>query len=117
MQTANSKPYYKPLRQTKPSSDSPTKLANLQSKTIVEVSQCAEILNKHFKVQFCEGQQISETVKLDTNHAETIEVTTEGLIKLIDSLPNKKCPGPDEIRKPDLFFDVRMSALCLKHIF
>ena len=93
------------------------KLVNPQGQTIVEPSQCAELLNKYFKDQFCEGQQISETVKLDTNDADPIEVTTEGLIKLINSLPNGKCPGPDGIRKPDLLVDVRMSALCLKHIF
>ena len=39
-------------------------------------------------------------------------MTTEGLIKLINNLPNEKCPGPDRIRKPVLLVDVR-----LKHIF
>ena len=117
LQRGNSKPFYKHLKQTKQYNDSPMKLVNPQGQTIVEPSQCAELLNKYFKDQFCEGQQISETVKLDTNDADPIEVTTEGLIKLINSLPNGKCPGPDGIRKPDLLVDVRMSALCLKHIF
>ena len=91
-------------------------LVNPQGETIVEASQFTEILDKYFKNQFCEGQQISETVKLNTNDADSIEVTTEGLIKLINSLPNGKCPGPNRTRKPDLLVDVTMSALCLKHI-
>ena len=107
LQRGNSKPFYKHLKQTKQYNDSPVKLVNPQGQTIVEPSQCAELLNKYFKDQFCEGQQISETtVKLDTNYADPIEVTTEGLIKLINSLPNGKCPGPDGIRKPDLLVDV-----------
>ena len=111
--------FYKHLKQVKQSSDSPLKLVNPQGETIVEASQCVEILNKYFQDQFREGQWISETVKLDTNDAiaDPIEVTTEGLIKLINSLTNRKCPGADRICKPGLLVDVRMSALCLKHIF
>ena len=102
---------------TKPSSDFPMMLVNPHGETIIEMSQCAEILNKQFKNQFCEGLQISETHKLDPNDEGPIEKTTEGLTKLINSLPNKKCFGLDRIRKPDLLVDVRLSALCLKHIF
>ena len=84
----NSKPFYKHLKQTKRCSDFLMKLVSPQGKTIVEASHCAEILNNYFKDQFCEGQQVSETVKLGTNDADLMEVTTEGLIKLINSLPN-----------------------------
>ena len=90
------------------------KLVSPQGKTIVEASHCAEILNNYFKDQFCEGQQVSETVKLGTNDADLMEVTTEGLIKLINGLSNWKCL--DIIRKSDFLVDARVSALCLKHI-
>ena len=70
LQRGNSKPWYKDLKQTNSISDYIMKLVNLQGETIVEASQCAEILNKYFKDQFWEGQQISETIKLDTNDAD-----------------------------------------------
>ena len=49
------------------------KLVNPQGKTIVEASQSAETLSNYFKDQFCDGQQVSETVKLGTNDAEPID--------------------------------------------
>ena len=70
LQRGNSKPWYKDLKQTNSISDYIMKLVNPQGETIVEASQCAEILNKYFKDQFWEGQQISETIKLDTNDAD-----------------------------------------------
>ena len=44
----NSKPFYKHLIQTKQSGDSHMKLVNPKGKTVVEASQCAEILKKIF---------------------------------------------------------------------
>ena len=103
------------LKQIKPGSYSHMRLVNPQVKTIEEASQCAEMFSKCFRDQYCEDQQISDTCQLDTTNADLIEVTTVGANKLINSLPNGKFPF-GRIYVPDLFVDVIMSALCLKHI-
>jgi len=77
----------------------------------------SNILNKYFHNQFCKEQQLSNTLQLETTATAPIEIITEGLIKLINSLSNGKSPGPDGTRKPDLLVDIMMSAVCLKQIF
>jgi len=49
---------------------------------------------------------VLNTYQLEATAAASIEITTEGLIKLINSLTNGKSPVPDGIRKPDLLVDV-----------
>ena len=48
---------------------------------------------------------------------ESIEVTTDGVIKLLNSLKSGKSPGPDALRKEDLTIDPIMTAKCLAAIF
>ena len=78
--------------------------------------RCAELLNKFFQDQFCPGHGITDLPKLSTD-TDDLEISVEGVKKLIASLANGKSPGPDGIRKPDLLIDIEAVASCLAIIF
>ena len=117
LERGNSKPFYKHLRQSKSNNNACMRLLDDKGNVTDDEMKCAEILNKHFQNQFCQGQQLDNTRQMETTGEDSIEMTVDGLIKLIQNLPNGKSPGPDAIRKPDLLVDIKMSATCIKHIF
>jgi len=117
LERGNSKPFYKHLKQSRPTSNTNMKLRDCTGNFTEDELLCANILNNHFHSQFCQDQQLDREPKLAYTEKNQVEIFPDGIIKLIQNLPNGKSPGPDSIRKPDLLVDVQMSAICLKHVF
>jgi len=55
--------------------------------------------------------------RIKTDAQDYIDVTPEGVAKLIQNLPNGKSPEPDGIRKPGMLIDLEDTARCLALIY
>ena len=72
--------------------------------------QCAELLNAFFQSQFQIEYLVGDFTRVQTDAQDSMDITVQGVAKLIRELPNRKSPGPDGIRKPDMLFDVEGTA-------
>jgi len=107
----NSKPFFKHLK--KINNQNPPLVSNLCTE---DPKECAEPLNNFFQEQYYKGHQISNIRPLNST-GEDIEISDDGIAKLITNLKNEKLAGLDRIRKPDLLIDLPNTATCLGHIF
>ena len=53
---------------------------------------------------------LAEDFKPLETEAECLDIPMKGVAKFIVDLPNDKSPGPDGIRKPQLFVDLFMTS-------
>ena len=117
LEKGDCKPFYRFVRQSQ--SDSKPQLLSLKlpnGKQTSNKQECADTLNYYFSSQFCTGEGITDLPTLSVSQSN-IEITTEGVKKLIVSLKNNKSPGPDQIRKCEMLIEPNLTALCLTHIF
>ena len=83
-----------------------------------DANKCADMLNDFFGSQICAQHQLNADKSIYAILSqESIEVTTDGVIKLLNCLKSGKFPGPDALRKEDLTIDPIMTAKCLTAIF
>ena len=116
LENGNSKPFYQHLKWTQGVSRPPMKLLTRDGSHTENAEKCADILNEFFGQQFCKQHQLTNVANY-SGPPDCIEITTEGVFKLVTALKNGKAPGPDEIRKEDLAIDPLMTARCLTYIF
>ena len=111
----NSKPFYRHLRDTRRQCP-PQMSLQTNGQSSDDPSECANMLNNFFQQQFCRDHCIDGIPPLESPD-EKIEISEDGVAKLIISLGNGKSPGPDGIRKPDLMINIHTTADCLSHIY
>jgi len=87
------------------------KLKANDNSVVEDQEECAEILNKIFISQFCKQYQLNSKNNYDCK-SSSINISDEGVTKLILSLKNGKAAGPD-----DLVIDPIMTGKCLTAIF
>ena len=83
-----------------------------------DAKKCASTLNDFFGSQFCAQHQLNadKSVHAKLSH-ESLEVTTNGVIKLLNCIKSGKSPGSDALRKEDLTIDPIWTAKCFAAIF
>ena len=74
------------------------------------------MLNTYFHSQFGQNQLTGYEERLVVA-ANNIEITSQGIEKLIQNPKNGKSPGPDGLKKEDLLVDCSAKSSCLKLIF
>ena len=97
LKKGNSKPFYKHLQQIKGKSQFGVRLKTDSGEPTDDPILCAETLNRYFHCQFGSDQLTGLEQKLEVV-TESIEVTSDGIEKLIHNLKNGKSPGPDGLR-------------------
>jgi len=117
LESGNSKPFYRHLKWSQSSAKPPMKLITMYSNYTEDPRQCADILNNFFCAQFCKDQLLDDANSYASRSPICINVSVDGIIKLLNGLKNGKSPGPDGIRKEDLVINPIMTAKCLSSIF
>lgn len=116
LKRGNSKPFFRHLRNKKTGSAPSINLKTNDQQSTDDPAECADLLNNFFQEQFCKNHCIDGVPPLDSFN-DNIEISDDGVEKLIISLGNGKSPGPDGLRKPDLMIDIPTTAACLSHIY
>lgn len=117
LENGNSKPFYRHLKWSQGVTKPPMKLLNNTGSHTEDANECANILNAFFSSQFCKHHTLDANQDYNEGSPQLIEISVEGIHKLLTNLKNGKSPGPDEIRKEDLTIDPIMTAKCLAAIF
>ena len=115
--SGNSKPFYRHLKWIQNTARPPFKLTRSDGVSTGNPLDCADLLNNFFCSQFCPQHQIVDDAKYHSHNDSEIQISPEGVLKLIHDMKNGKSPGPDSIRKEDLLIDPLLISRCLSHIF
>ena len=116
LKKGNSKPFFKLLGADKSKKSHQIALKDDQNMLTEDPEQCAELLNAFFHSQFQDGYLAKDFKKIDAV-GESLDISTDGVEKLIRDLPNGKSPGPDGILKADLLIDLPTTAKSLAMIY
>ena len=105
LESGNSKPFYKHLKRVQNSAKPPLKLSNPDGTLTDDPKECATLLNTFFSKQFCALHQITDGPNYNVNNTNLIEISPEGIMKLLYELKYGKAAGSDGIQKEDFLVD------------